>query len=98
MRDALHRNKLRLSLAAVAIGGLLTAGCADLSPTEQRTATGALGGAAAGGIIGALAGHTPAGLLLGAAAGAGGGYLYSAYKNHEQAVYDKGVADGRSGG
>ncbi|MBV9775619.1 MAG: hypothetical protein JO143_01075, partial [Acetobacteraceae bacterium] len=31
--------------------------CADLSPTAQRTMTGAGGGAAAGAVIGALAGN-----------------------------------------
>ena len=83
MNPNLQGRKLRRGVAAMALGSLVVAGCANLSDTEQRTATGALGGAAAGGIIGAIAGHTPTGLLLGAAAGAGSGFLYSEYKKHE---------------
>ncbi len=57
-----------LSLALVAVLALSTAGCADLSQ-NPKTALGAAGGAAAGGLIGAAASHNPAaiagGVILG---------------------------------
>jgi uncharacterized protein YcfJ len=80
--------------AALAVTCLTLAGCAGMSDTEQRTTTGALGGAAVGGVVGAIAGHTPAGLAIGTVAGAAGGYLYSEHKKHEANVYDQGYAAG----
>jgi hypothetical protein len=88
-------SKGRLRAVLVAVACLTLAGCTGMSDTEQRTTTGALGGAAVGGIIGAIAGHTPAGLAIGAVVGGGGGYLYSKYKEHEQNVYDQGYAAGQ---
>ena len=50
--------------------------CAGLNDTQQRTATGALGGAAVGGVLGSFSGNAGLGALLGAGAGGAGGYLY----------------------
>src|SRR5213594_2484699 len=51
-------------------------GCArPLTTREKATAVGALGGAAAGGIIGSAVRHPAAGALIGGALGAGGGAL-----------------------
>ena len=58
---------------ALALG---LAGCADMNQTQQRTAVGALGGGALGGILGSFSGNAGLGALLGAGAGGAGGYLY----------------------
>lgn len=62
--------------AFLLLAGLGLAGCAGMSPTEQRVGTGALGGGAVGGVIGSFSGNAGLGALLGAGLGAGGGYLY----------------------
>ena len=49
------------------------AGCANMTPAQQR--------ALSGGAIGAAAGNAGAGAAIGGAAGAAGGYLYE--KNQE---------------
>ena len=65
---------LRLSVALAAV--LVLAGCAGMSDTQRRTATGAAGGAAAGALIGSFSANAGAGALIGAGVGAVGGYLY----------------------
>ncbi len=69
----MHSMRLALVLAA----GLGLSACAGLNPTQQRTATGALLGAGAGGLLGSFSGNAGLGALLGAGAGGAGGYLYS---------------------
>ena len=66
-----------MRLALVLLVGLALSACADLNPTQQSTATGALGGAALGGILGSFGGNAGLGALLGAGVGGAGGYLYS---------------------
>ena len=58
-------------------GALLVAGCAGgpLSTREKGAGIGALGGAAAGGIIGAAVGHPGAGAAIGGSLGLGAGAL-----------------------
>ena len=63
--------------------------CAGMTDTQQRTATGALGGAATGAIIGAIAGNAG----MGAAAGTAGGFLYGKHKEAEQKAYQQGLRD-----
>jgi len=58
------------------LAALGLAGCAGMTPTEQRVGGGALGGGALGGIIGSFSGNAGLGALLGAGAGGVGGYLY----------------------
>jgi Glycine zipper len=79
-------------LAALSLGG-----CADLTPTQQRTGTGALGGAALGGLIGSFSGNAGWGALLGAGAGAGAGagYLYDQSQQAQARAYYQGRADAR---
>jgi Glycine zipper len=77
-------------LAALSLGG-----CAGLNPTQQRTGTGALGGAALGGLIGSFGGNAGWGALIGAAGGAGAGYLYDQSIQSQQRAYDQGRADAR---
>ncbi len=66
----------RFSTAILLIAGIALSGCAGLNQTQQRTATGALGGGALGGIIGSFSGNAGLGALLGAGVGGAGGYLY----------------------
>ena len=67
--------------------------CAGMTDTQQRTATGALGGAATGAIIGAIAGNAGMGAAIGAAAGTAGGFLYGKHKEAEQKAYQQGLKD-----
>jgi hypothetical protein len=66
----------RTPMALLLLAGLGMSGCAGLNETQQRTATGALGGGAVGGIIGSFSGNAGLGALLGAGVGGAGGYLY----------------------
>lgn len=71
---------LRLALpllAAVSVGGC-----------QSSTGTGALGGAALGGLVGSFGGNAGWGALIGAGAGAGAGYLYDqSQQSRERAYY-----------
>ena len=87
----------RSVLSMLLIGALATAGCANMSQTEQRTVTGAAGGAAAGAIVGAIAGNAGLGAAIGGAVGAGGGFLYGKSKEAEERAYQQGVKAGQSG-
>jgi hypothetical protein len=55
-----------MPLALLLLSSLGLSACGDLSPTEQRVATGALGGGAIGGIVGSFSGNAGLGVLLGA--------------------------------
>jgi hypothetical protein len=70
----------RLGVGALGLG-LLLAGCGDT--TEQKAASGALGGAAAGAVIGG-----PVGAVVGAGVGGAGGTAMQ--KGAEQAEEDAG--------
>jgi outer membrane protein OmpA-like peptidoglycan-associated protein len=63
--------------ALVVAGFLFVSGCAggELTTREKGAGIGALGGAAAGGIIGAAVGHPGAGAAIGGALGLGAGAL-----------------------
>ncbi len=84
----MHSMRLALALSA----GLALSACAGLNPTQQRTATGALGGGAIGGILGSFSGNAGLGALLGAGVGGAGGYLYS------QSQDNRGYGGYRGGG
>ncbi|HEY4250786.1 MAG TPA: glycine zipper domain-containing protein [Roseomonas sp.] len=75
----------RLALPLVAALGL--SACAGMNYTEQRTATGALGGAAVGGLIGSFSGDTALGALVGAGIGGAGGYLYDQSQRDHRGGY-----------
>ncbi len=85
---------LRPAIALVAMLGV--AGCAGLSPQEQRMMTGTGIGAAGGAVIGAIAGHAGVGALIGAGVGLAGGYLYDQSVQSRQRAYAQGYAAGRS--
>ena len=83
---------LILPVAAV----LALGGCADLTPTQQRVGTGAVGGAAGGAIIGALAGNAGMGALIGAGVGTAGGFLFDQSKQAQQRSFQSGYQQGRA--
>src|ERR671936_2371161 len=75
----METNQKRISKISVFLlaGALFAAGCAGgpLSTREKGAGIGALGGAAAGGIIGSAVGHPGAGAAIGGALGLGTGAL-----------------------
>ncbi|MGG5888032.1 glycine zipper domain-containing protein [Falsiroseomonas sp. HC035] len=77
---------MRLALPLVAALGL--SACGDLNPTQQRVATGALGGGAVGGVLGSFSGNTGLGALLGAGVGGAGGFLYDQSQSRYEPRYD----------
>lgn len=85
-------HSIRLAIALAASLGL--AACGDLNQTQQRTATGALGGGAVGGILGSFSGNAGLGALLGAGVGGAGGYLYDQSEGRRS---DGGYRDGGRG-
>ena len=76
---------MRFVLPLVAALGL--SACAGLNDTQQRTATGALGGGALGGVIGSFSGNAGLGALLGAGVGGAGGFLYDQSVQTRQQQY-----------
>jgi phage tail tape-measure protein len=73
-------------------GALLLTGCAGgpLSTREKGAGIGALGGAAAGGIVGAAVGHPGAGAAIGGALGLGAGALVGdQFQGHEITNYQQ---------
>ncbi len=86
-----------LRIAALLAGGLSLSACADLSPTAQRTGTGALGGAAGGALIGAMAGNAGLGAAIGAGVGAAGGFAWDRHVQSRDRAFQQGYAAGRSG-
>ncbi|RYD65007.1 MAG: hypothetical protein EOP83_08370 [Verrucomicrobiaceae bacterium] len=84
---------MKKSLALVALAlGLFTSCSGPAGPNTQRGAViGALGGAAAGAIIGNQSGHAGEGALIGAAAGgAGGAAIGNAQDTENRRRYNNG--------
>jgi phage tail tape-measure protein len=80
-------NKTRILILT---GSVLLAGCAggSLSTREKGAGIGALGGAAAGGLIGAAVGHPGAGAAIGGGLGLGAGALIGdQLQGHENTNY-----------
>src|SRR5881409_4084940 len=73
------KNRTCVSKAPILLlaGALFTSGCAGgpLTTREKGAGIGALGGAAAGGIVGSTVGHPAAGALIGGGLGLGAGAL-----------------------
>lgn len=65
-----------LSFVPALVVGLILSGCAGMTDTERRVATGTGAGAATGAVIGSFSGSAGKGALIGAGVGAVGGYLY----------------------
>lgn len=83
------------ALGAIGVVGLLLAGCAGMSPTEQRVLSGGAIGAGGGAVLGAIGGNAGLGAVLGGAAGLAGGYLWDQHKQSEADAYYRGYNDGR---
>jgi hypothetical protein len=82
---------------AMAVAVLIpAAGCADMSPTQQRALTGTAIGTAGGAAIGAMAGNAGMGAAIGAGAGLLGGLAVDQVRRNEQQAYQRGVATGRA--
>jgi len=84
---------MRQGLAILTVSSLFVGilGCSTpLTTREKGTGIGALGGAAAGGIIGSAVRHPAAGALIGTALGAGAGALIGdQLQGHEQVQDDQ---------
>jgi osmotically inducible lipoprotein OsmB len=64
------------ALALIFVALLATAGCANMTPRQQRALSGGAIGAAGGAALGAITGGSPAlGAVIGGAAGAATGAL-----------------------
>jgi hypothetical protein len=88
--------KRNLATAGLLAAALSLSACADLSPTAQRTGTGALGGAAGGALIGAMAGNAGMGAAIGAGVGALGGFAWDQHVQSRDRAYQQGYASGRA--
>jgi Glycine-zipper domain len=86
----------RLILAA-AVAAVPLAGCADMTPTQQRALSGTAIGAGGGAIIGAIAGNAGLGAGIGAAAGLAGGLIYDQVKRGQASSYQAGYQAGGRG-
>ncbi len=84
----MKRNLITLLVFALLLGSL--AGTPPLSTREKGAGIGALGGAAAGGLIGSAVHHPAAGALIGGALGLGAGALIGdQLQGHEQKQQDQ---------
>lgn len=86
----------RLAAAGLLAAALSLSACADLSPTAQRTGTGALGGAAGGALIGAMAGNAGLGAAIGAGVGGAGGFAWDRHMQSNERAFNQGVQAGRA--
>lgn len=66
----------QLGLASLLAASLISAGCANMSPTDRRIGT----GAGIGAVTGALISGDVGGAALGGVIGAGAGWLYDRHK------------------
>jgi outer membrane lipoprotein SlyB len=81
-----------LQIFALTLVAIILAGCSGgpMTTREKGAGIGALGGAAAGGIIGATVGHPGAGAAIGGALGLGAGALIGDYmQGQEQSQYQQ---------
>ncbi|HJS85280.1 MAG TPA: glycine zipper family protein [Acetobacteraceae bacterium] len=69
--------------AIVLASGLLLAGCANLTPGENRALGGTAAGATAGAVLGAIGGNAGLGTVIGAGAGLIGGLIADSFKNNQ---------------
>jgi outer membrane lipoprotein SlyB len=86
----LGKDKIKSTAVTIIAVTLLLAGCAGgpLTTREKGAGIGALGGAAAGGLIGAAVGHPGIGAAAGGALGLGAGALVGdQFQGHENTNY-----------
>ncbi|MBV8455043.1 MAG: hypothetical protein JO122_00320 [Acetobacteraceae bacterium] len=82
-------------LLLLAVGGVMLASCADMTPTQQRALTGTAIGAGGGAVIGAIGGNAGLGAAAGAGAGLIGGLLVDRSRQAQDAAFQQGFAAGR---
>jgi outer membrane lipoprotein SlyB len=82
---------LSTRIAGIGFAVLIFAGCSGgpMTTREKGAGIGALGGAAAGGIIGATVGHPGAGAAIGGALGLGAGALIGDYMQGQEQANDR---------
>ena len=95
MRTIMSIRPARLALPLIA--ALSLGACEGMNDSQRRVGTGALGGAAIGGIAGSFSGNAGWGALIGAGAGAAGGYLWDQSQRAQDRAFDEGYRRGRSG-
>lgn len=86
------KKKSSIGIAALGLSVLMAAGCAGgpMSSREKGAGIGAVGGAAAGGLIGAAFGRPGMGAAIGAGTGLVGGALVGDYmQGQEQQQYNE---------
>jgi len=92
----MRTHRMWIAAAGAAAAMLVSlGGCANLTPTQQRAATGTMGGAAAGAVIGAIAGNAGMGAAIGAGAGLLGGLMVDQVEKFKERSYQEGVAAGK---
>jgi outer membrane protein with glycine zipper len=87
-----YTNAISLQIFALILAVSMLAACSGgpMTTREKGAGIGALGGAAAGGIIGATVGHPGAGAAIGGALGLGAGALVGDYmQGQEQSQYQQ---------
>jgi hypothetical protein len=84
---------IAVRLLGIAALVAVLSGCANMSESQQRAASGSLIGAGAGGIIGAIAGNAGMGAAVGAGLGGTGGFLLGRHNEEIQAAYERGRAE-----
>jgi hypothetical protein len=84
----------KTALIALALP-VLVAGCADLTPGQQRALTGGAIGTAGGAALGAIGGNAGLGAIAGGVAGVAGGLIYNHVKENEQSAYQQGYYAGK---
>ena len=88
------KKKNLIAIAALSLTAVIAAGCAGgpMSTREKGAGIGAVGGAAAGGLIGTAFGRPGMGAAIGAGAGLAGGALVGDYmqgQEQEQSQYNQ---------
>lgn len=86
----------KIACALAFLAAVAASGCADMTDSQRRLATGAGVGAATGALIGSFSADAGAGALIGAGVGLAGGYLYDQSKKREQDAYRQGYSEGKS--
>jgi hypothetical protein len=82
-------------LMLLAAATVLTAACADMTPTQQRALTGTAAGAGVGAIAGAIGGNAGLGAAAGAGAGLLGGLLIDQSRQAQDRAFQQGLAAGQ---
>src|SRR5690242_2805148 len=92
---AISLEKTMRAIIPLLLGCGLLAGCANLTPTQNRLLGGTAAGATGGAVIGAIAGNAGLGTLIGAGAGLAGGAIYNKFQQSQESSFQEGYAAGQ---